>query len=382
MQKGNARGNAILRVALDATYAGVNPTGVGIYSRRLAEQLRLLAPEEKLRVRCFGPACSPLAERPTTFEQVQEWPANTHGLLPARLLRFRPDIVHATSHVGPTWGPGRLVVTVHDLIFKRYPEDYPRLWLALTNLLLPPVLRRSAAVLADSRATASDLHRFYPNTRGKVRVIYPGFDAVAVGESPRDRGTTLTELDIGTGPYILCVGPWSRRKNLSVVLSAFEILAGEMPDVPLVITGNAGGGMKGAQPEELIARLPPETRQRIKRLGFLSRDTLFTLLAGASLLAYPSRVEGFGLPPLEAMSLNVPVVASDSPVLVEVAGGAALHAPPDDPPAWAKAFHRVLTEPRLAEELRARGRARSSQFSWRRCALETIAVYREVVGKT
>ena len=371
-----------LRVALDTTYAGVNPTGVGVYSRRLAEQLRHLSNTQRLRMRCYGPACSPPSENPRLLDVLEELPVNTHGVLPARLMPFRPHVVHATSHIGPVWGPGKLVVTVHDLIFRRHPEDYPRMWLGITNLLLPLVLRRSAAIIADSHATAEDLHSFYPATHGKVRVVYPGLDSVAdLSTGPVHRAKLLQELGIGEHRYVMCVGPWSRRKNLPVVLRAFETLAQALPDVSLVVTGGASGGMKGAQPEKLIARLRPETRQRIRSLGFVPRNRLYALLSGAGMLAYPSRIEGFGLPPLEAMSLGVPVVASDAPVLREVAGGAALHVPANEPGAWAAAFRRILTEPDLAQTLSEVGRARSSYFSWRRCTLETIAVYREVADQ-
>ena len=368
-----------LRLALDTTYAGVNPTGVGLYSRRLAEQLSLAARAEQLHLRCFGPACRPLSAGPRRFDTLQELPLNTQGVLPARIVPFKPQVVHATSHIGPVWGPGALVVTVHDLIFRRLPQDYPGAWLAVTNLLLPLVLRRAGAIIADSWATAEDLRHFYPAARGKVRVVYPGFDAVTGpgrGLDPQD--TTLHDFGIDGHNYILCVGPWSRRKNLPVVLKAFEMLARELPGMLLVVAGSASGGMKGAQPRELIARLQPDTQARTRSLGFLPRDSLYALLSGASLLAYPSRVEGFGLPPLEAMSLGVPVVASDAQVLREVSAGAALHVPAGDPAAWAAAFRRILTEPGLAASLGSKGRARSSHFSWRRCALETIAVYREV----
>ncbi|MDQ3929539.1 MAG: glycosyltransferase family 4 protein [Chloroflexota bacterium] len=312
---------------------------------------------------------------------VQEWPLNTHAVLPARLFRFQPDVVHSTSHIGPLWGQGKLVVTVHDLIFRRHPEDYPRVWLTLTNLFLPAVLKRSAAIISDSNATAEDLYTFYPTTRGKVRVVYPGIDRLeGLASSTTTREQLLNELGLTGEKYILCLGPWSRRKNLPVVLHAFEALARDVTGVSLVITGSASGGMKGAQPEELIARLRPESQQRIRNLGFVSRDTLYALLSEASVLAYPSRIEGFGLPPLEAMSLGVPVVTSDVPVLREVAGGAALHVPADDAAAWAAAFRRILSEPAFAQSLSDRGRARSQEFSWRRCALETLKVYREVAS--
>lgn len=370
-----------MRVALDTTYAGANPTGVGLYSRRLAEQLRRIAHQERLSLRCYGLACRPPDRGTGWLDLLHEWPLNTHGVLPVRLARFRPDIVHATSHIGPVIGAGKLIVTVHDLIFRRHPEDYPRAWLAITNLLLPLVLRRSAAVLADSGATAEDLHEFYPASRGKVRVVYPGIDPVNGHSALRaDRDVTLREWGLAGIPYIMCVGPWSRRKNLAVVLRAFESLAGDLPGVRLVVTGRGGSGMKGAEPEELIARLHPDTRQRINSLGFVPRDTLYALLSGASLLAYPSRIEGFGLPPLEAMSLGVSVVTSDVPVLREVAGGAAVHVSADDPAAWAAAFRRILSEPGFAQSLAHKGSVRSRDISWDRCATDTLAVYREVAG--
>lgn len=338
-----------------------------------------MARQQHLSLRCFGPACRPSHRTTSPLDMVQEWPLNTHGILPVRLARFRPQVVHATSHIGPVLGPGKLIVTVHDLIFRRHPEDYPRAWLAITNLLLPLVLRRSAAIVSDSHATAQDLYRFFPATKGKVRVVYPGLDAVSNIQITNTRSNLpLREPGLAGATYIMCVGPWSRRKNLPVVLRAFETLAEELPGVSLVVTGRASGGMKGAQPEELIALLRPETRQRIRSLGFVPRETLYALLSGASVLAYPSRIEGVGLPPLEAMSLGVPVVTSDVPVLREVAGGAALHVPADDPAAWAGAFRRIVLGPGLARSLSDKGRARGKEFSWNQCALETLAVYRAV----
>jgi alpha-1,3-rhamnosyl/mannosyltransferase len=257
------------------------------------------------------------------------------------------------------------------------------MWLAVTNLLFPLVLRHSSAIIADSHATAEDLQRFNPGSHRKVHVVYPGIDLWAdINSAKRRRVELLRKLGINNRRYIICIGPWSRRKNLPVVLRAFEKVAQELSDVGLLVTGRASGGMKGAQPEQLIARLPPEVQARTRSLGFVPREDLYALLSGASLLAYPSRIEGFGLPPLEAMSLGVPVVASDAPVLKEVSAGAALHVPAGEPGAWGEAFRRVLTDPGLSQALSEKGRQRSSLFSWERCARETIAVYRQVAKRS
>ncbi len=363
-----------LRVALDTTYAGVNRTGVGLYSRRLAAYLRETAPAQNIMLRCYGSACGTEGAEARLSDIVQEWPLYTHGALPLRLAAFRPQIVHATSHIGPLWGTGRLVVTVHDLIFMRYPADYNPFWLGITRALLPHVLRRAQAILCDSATTKNDLHNFFNVPAGKAQVVYPGVDPLP--NLPASPGVEAEQ-----GRYIILLGPWVRRKNLPVAVEAFALLAGKLPDIGLVITGTGSAGMKGATPGALVAALPPPVRARVHMPGFVEREKLYSLIRGASLLAYPSRYEGFGLPPLEAMSAGVPVVASNTPVLREVAGEAALFAPANSPQAWAAAFRHILEEPGLAAHLSQAGRARSSLFSWPRCARETIQVYREVAGR-
>ena len=166
----------VLRVALDTTYAGVNTTGVGLYSARLASELRMQARDLALEIRCFGSACKPAGARSNAVATFQEWPTYTHGILPLQLLAAGPQIVHSTSHIGPLRGPGKLIVTVHDLIFMRYPQDYQRGWLAITRALLPFVLRRAKAIIADSHATKRDIQMFFGVSERKIAVIYPGID--------------------------------------------------------------------------------------------------------------------------------------------------------------------------------------------------------------
>ena len=369
-----------IRVALDTTFAGVNPTGVGLYSRNLAATLRRMQRDAHLSVRCYGPACSP-KYRATHKDTLQELPLYTQCALPLKLASRRPDLVHSTSHLGPVLAPGKLVVTVHDLIFRRCPQDYDPLWLAITRALLPVVLRRAAAIIADSHATSADIRRYYGFAAPKVKVIYPGVDEKF--RAPPDAAMTeraLREFGVTEERYILCLGPWARRKNLDVVVRAFGAAHDLMPDVGLVVTGEVPKGMKGPAPGELVRQLPPEARSRVHLVGYVSAEELRALMSGAMLLAYPSRIEGFGLPPLEAMAAGVPVVASRIPVLLEVTAGAALYADPDSPHEWAARILEIVTNPDQANALRQAGRERSALFSWHRCAQETAHLYRQVVG--
>jgi glycosyltransferase involved in cell wall biosynthesis len=369
-----------IQVALDTSFAGVNPTGVGLYSRHLAHTIRDLAPQANMWLRCYGPSCR--RSQHALISTMQEWPPYTLVVLPLLLARQRADIVHSTSHIGPLWGPGKLVVTVHDLIFRRFPADYDPIWLRMTLALLPRVLTRATAIIADSHATKEDIQRYYNVRPGRIHVIYPGIErefrhTAATMQPPDD---TRRKYGLGDDSYIICVGPWVARKNLSVVVAAFAEVAAHMPNVRLVITGNLPRGMKGTTPERLVGALPPYARERVHAVGFVPKDELVALVSGAAVLAYPSRYEGFGLPPLEAMAAGVPVVASDTPAVAEVTAGAALLAPVDSPREWAAALSGVLANSDGAAQLRAAGLERSAAFSWERCAKETIALYKNVAS--
>jgi len=269
-----------------------------------------------------------------------------------------------------------LIVTVHDLIFMRYPQDYHAGWLAITNALLPRVLRRAAAIIADSHATKADVTRFFDVREGKVVVIYPGIDAATPSEL-HQRDTSIQKLS-GEAPYILCLGPWVRRKNLPVVVEAFSLLAPRIPELGLVITGERPRGMQGDTEEELLSHLSSEYRNRVHLVGYVSQADKEALVSHAGVLGYPSCFEGFGLPPLEAMSLGTPVVAAATPAVMEVAGGAALMVDPDDPAQWAAAIEQVLRSSGVADRLRAAGMRRSALFTWERCARQTAQLYKLV----
>jgi len=175
--------------------------------------------------------------------------------------------------------------------------------------------------------------------------------------------------------YILSVGTIEPRKNLGRVLTAFERLRGEGLVDAFVIVGK-----KGWLYDDFFAQLDRSpARDAVIFPGWVADEDLPAMVAGAACLAFPSEFEGFGLPVLEAMACGTPVVCSNTSSLPEIAGDAALLVNPLDTDAIAAALRRVLSEPGLAAELRARGIAQAARFSWERAAQETVAVYERLL---
>jgi glycosyltransferase involved in cell wall biosynthesis len=237
------------------------------------------------------------------------------------------------------------------------------------------VLRRSTAIIADSHATKEDIKRFFGVRDGKIVVIYPGVDVPA---QPSVGVADAARVVAGGQPFILCPGPWVRRKNIEVVMQAFALLAPRVPDIHLVVTGDRPPGMTGPRAADLLAHVPAQYHDRVHLTGYVPSDMRNALFAQAALLCYPSKYEGFGLPPLEAMSVGVPVIVASTPACVEVTGDAALVVDADDPLAWALAIESVLSRPDLAGKLRAHGLQRSAKFTWRECVRRTAHLYHRV----
>ena len=176
-------------------------------------------------------------------------------------------------------------------------------------------------------------------------------------------------------PFVLYLGTLEPRKNLPALLRAFDAVA---PDVPheLVLVG-AEGWMTGPIFDTWRAL---RHQDRVRLAGFAPAAALPAWYSAADLFAYPSRYEGFGLPPLEAMACGTPVITSNVSSLPEVVGDAALTVDPSDEVALSAAIRRVLTDPALSADLRERGLRRAATFSWARTAAATVAAYREAVG--
>jgi glycosyltransferase involved in cell wall biosynthesis len=191
-----------------------------------------------------------------------------------------------------------------------------------------------------------------------------------------DRGDPVVGRALaGTDRYVLALGTIEPRKDLPTLVAAFDAVAGGDRDLRLVVAGPDGWGQ--AAFDEAVGRAAH--RDRVVRLGWVDGADRAGLLAGATVFAYPSLYEGFGFPPLEAMSVGVPVVTTSAGALVEVLGDAARFAAPGDVDDLAQALLSVLTDLDVRHELATLGRARVDAYSWDRCADGLVELYRSVL---
>jgi glycosyltransferase involved in cell wall biosynthesis len=278
----------------------------------------------------------------------------------------RVDVVHALNYVAP---PARapVIVAVHDLTFVRFPELCTSDTLRYGNLIRRS-LARGAIVQTGSEFIAEEIRDEFGVEADRVVSIPWGLGAVTGGSAAS--GTILA----GGTRYVLALGTVEPRKNLPALVRAFAALAAVDPDVRLVVAGPDGWD----QPRFDAALDAAPSRDRIVRLGYVTPAQRRDLLAGATVFAYPSRYEGFGLPPLEAMAAGVPVVAARSGSLPEVLGDAALLVDPADDDELAAAMRRLLDEPDTRVTLAAKGKAHVARYSWSATAERFARLYRSV----
>jgi glycosyltransferase involved in cell wall biosynthesis len=232
-------------------------------------------------------------------------------------------------------------------------------------------LDRGAVIHVVSDFIGAEVREHFDVEPERVVRVYTGLVPSAGGDPAR--GHRLA----GTERYVLTIGTVEPRKNLPNLVHAFDAAAGDDPDLGLVIAGPDGWGVGEFDAAVERAR----HGDRVLRLGYIDDHDRLDLLAGATVLAYPSIYEGFGHPPLEAMQAGIPVVASNAGALPEVLGDAALLPDPADVEALAEALRTVLTDDDVRAQLIARGRKRVTRYTWDRAGSELADLYRRVAAK-
>jgi glycosyltransferase involved in cell wall biosynthesis len=295
----------------------------------------------------------------------------THVRLSWEMLTRPPRTLFVPSHVVPLWHPRRTVVTIHDLGYLEYPQAHTRLsrlYLHLSTWFSAHAARR---VIAISEATKRDLMKHYKIKPGKITVIYHGRDPIFTPVTDREKTEqTLAKYGL-TQPYCIHVGTLQPRKNLGLLVEAWEMLRTRMEKPPQLLLA----GKRGWLYESLLQSVQERNLgDLIKFADYVEREDLPALYSAALAMTFPSLYEGFGLPPLEAMSCRAPVLASTASSVPEVVGDAGLLLDPNDASIWADAVERVMQDVSLREELSRKGLARAEQFTWERCAKETLRV--------
>jgi glycosyltransferase involved in cell wall biosynthesis len=292
-----------------------------------------------------GPSRLPLPRRPLTL-------AWEHGRGPAPR---GADVLHAPTPLAPPRGRVPLVVTVHDAVPWTHPETLTPRGVSWHRSVIARAARSADAIVVPTAAVREELARHVELRRPAV-VVGEGVSADLVPGADAD--VRAARLGLPAGEYLVTLATIEPRKGLDVLLSA--LAARRMPDVPLLVVGQAGWGAVdvAARAAEL------GVSHRVRLMGRLPDEDLAVVLARATVLVSPSRAEGFGLPVLEAMAAGIPVVSSDVPALVEVGGGATRTVPVGDAAALAEALADVLGSPALRAELAAGGRRRAADFTW------------------
>lgn len=370
-------------IALDATYTvDPEPSGVAVYSRRLIESLVALETPHRFlicyRLSRFGRRHEFL--RPAKFPGYktagQKSPGWSLCLFQEPLtfwLPWRADLFHSLAQRPPAFRFQREVVTVLD-IFPITGRHYstPEFQRKFSALLLEAVAR-AARIVTLSRYTAEQVTQHCDVAKERIRVVRAGVDLPARTRGEDERRRERERL-VGKGnEMVLSVGAIQTRKNTVNALRALAILPA---NYKLVLAGGNGYGSQAVYDFIRKARLD----SRVVLLGYVAPDCLSVLYEAASLFLFPSLEEGFGLPVLEAMAHETPVVASPTSSLPEVGGDAALYIDPWDPRDIADQIVRVAVDTDLREKMKQRGLARAREFTWRRAAEETLKVYEELLA--
>ncbi len=361
-----------MRVLLDVSAVPARPVGAGVYTIAIARGMSA-RPDIDLHL---------VTRRADTARWSEIAPAATaHALAPNRRVarlaweqtvgprvarRIHPDVWHAPHYTMPLRSGVATIVAMHDLTFFDHPEWHERSKVVYFRRMIAASARRTDLIVTGSHDAAEGLRtRFHPP--GEIVVIHHGVDHARFQPATDDPLTRATDESLLArhgiaAPYIAFASTIEPRKDVPTLVRAFARIAHAHPDVQLVLAGGDGWGVDEAR----AAIAASGVATRILRPGYVDDATLGALFRRAEVIAYPSLVEGFGMPALEALASGTPLVTTSGSALEEVVGEAGLLVPPNDPAALAEALATVLDEPAVATRLREAGPAWAAGFTWER----------------
>lgn len=298
-----------------------------------------------------------------------------HFLITAELKRDRLDVFHAPANIIPYGYKRPSVVTVHDLAIYKHPEWFPEGQDFSKRVLVPSSLQRARKIIAVSQSTRQDVKKIFGVPEAKIKVVYEG---LSKEKRVTTQGRVAVQNRYKLAPnYVFTVGVLEPRKNLPGLIKAFDAIVNsnwkKWKDWQLVIAGAKGWKYD----DTMRAIKDAKCGSCIRYIGYVSHEEKVALMSGASVFAFPSLWEGFGLPVLEAMGMGVPVLSSDVSAIPEVAQGAALLVNPKKTTEIQAGLKELMTSPDRRQELAELGKVRAQSFSWTEVARETLKIYEQ-----
>lgn len=382
---------ATMHLAINGMFWSQPTVGSGQYLRMLVHALPAVA--RNIRLTLLLPAYRAVTEPlppdiravhvQTPFDGCSENLAKVwfeQVAIPLAAARLHADLLHIPYFAPPLVSPRPAVVTILDIIPLILPEYRGSAAVRLYMRLVARAARRATQIIAISQHSANDIVRHLGCRAARVTVT-----PLAAGAQFRPCDRACAEREVAahygvTPPFVYYVGGLDARKNLVMLVQAFARMrrAGG-PPATLVIAGRASGTDLRMFPDMDTIIASANACAFVKRIDVPYSDAPL-LYSAATVFAFPSRYEGFGLPPLEAMACGAPVVVADATSLPEVVGDAALRVPPDDLPGWTAALWRLLADDALRADLSRRGLERATCFRPERLARETLAVYERALN--
>ena len=377
-----------MKFCIDYQPAVQQVAGIGRYTRVLAAELAaMLPPEDSLKLFYYN------FTRKIPTPSMERVETRSFRLLPGRIvdptmnwfgipffdwLAGDADVFHFTNFIAKPFRRGKAVASVHDMSFVRFPQFAAGRNLAYLDRGLRRTVDSTELILTISEFSKREIEEILPETRGRVRTTLLGISEDFKPAAPAEIEAVKKQLGLER-PFVLTVGTVEPRKNLPFLVSVFERLA--PLGIDLVVAGAPGWRYEPIF--ESFAKAEAKFPGRFHYVRFVPDGCLGALYSAASLFAVASFYEGFGFPPLEAMACGAPVLSSDGGSLPEVLGNAARVMSGFDADEWAAAALEIIqAPPDKRAEIVIAGQAQAAKYRWRKCAEETLAVYREAASNT
>jgi glycosyltransferase involved in cell wall biosynthesis len=371
-----------IRIAIDALESTLNnKVGMGHYCCNLIKALSLADFNNQYSLYVKKSRDFDLTAANPNFKYVQLGSPLIRSFwsqirLPLELVFSRPDILHVpTGHKLPFNCPKKSIVTIHDLAFLKFPQYFRSGTRQRSAFFTKDAVLRAKKIIAISQSTKKDILDFYGVDDKKVEVVYHGVDRSFFQKPEKDEEQAVLNKFSINMPFILYVGVLQPRKNISRMILAFkQILSRFKGNLQLVIAGN-----KGWMYEEIFNTVKQAgIEDRVVFTGYVSVEEVISLLHKARIFVLVSLYEGFGLPLVEAMAAQVPIISSNVSSIPEVVGQAGLLVDPYDQDQIAGAMLDILENPSLAVDLIEKANKRVKDFSWQQAASKTLEIYESV----